>query len=496
MDASAGAGNDELVAPAVFDVLGDFAARGLIHDSTDREELARRLAAGPVTAYCGFDPTADSLHAGNLIGILALRRLQLAGHRPVALAGGATGMIGDPGGRSEERNLLDDEVLGANLAAITAQLRRLLDFEAAANPAVLVDNAFWTRDIRLLAFLRDVGKHVTVNQMLAKESVRARVESTSGISFTEFSYMLLQAHDYLWLHEHEGCELQIGGSDQWGNITAGVDLVRRRTGHQVHGLTWPLLTRADGVKFGKSTGDNLWLDPRRTSPYAFYQHWIQVADADVARFLLQLTLLDVGEVDSVMAAHQAAPPRRIAQGRLAFEVTALVHGRSDALAAEAAARLVFGTAVADIPAAAYATLEAELPTTTVSRARLEAGIDVAALVAEIGLTTSLAEARRSLSQHGIYVNGVRPGGDHPTLTATDLQLDRWILLRRGRRHHHLVRVDPGEGTEGPPGMIDGPSRKLLTEGMTSSRSGLTSKTAAHRGNDEQPVGVDIEDGCW
>ena len=311
-------------------VLADLEARGLVHDTTDRAALARRLAS-PVTVYHGIDPTADSLHIGNLVGVLALRRFQAAGHRPVALAGGATGMIGDPGGRTGERALLDADTLAANLKGIEAQLRRLLAFDPAGGPgALLVDNASWTAGLGLLEFLRDVGKHATVNQMMAKESVRTRLESTEGISFTEFSYMLIQAHDYLWLHEHEGCDLQIGGSDQWGNITAGIDLVRRRTGDAVHGLTWPLLTRADGSKFGKSAGGNVWLDPRRTSPYAFYQHWIQVDDADVGRFLLQMTFLDLDEVTELAALHAAAPARREAQRRLAHEVTALVHGETEA----------------------------------------------------------------------------------------------------------------------------------------------------------------------
>ena len=436
------AGNHGPVASA-FDVLGDLEARGLVHDSTDREALARRLADPPVTVYCGFDPTADSLHVGNLLGILALRRLQLAGHRPIALAGGATGMIGDPGGRSEERNLLEADVLGANLAAINAQLRRLLDFGPGPRSALLVDNAAWTAALPLLGFLRDVGKHVTVNQMLAKESVRARVVSTAGISFTEFSYMLLQAHDYLWLHEHEGCDLQIGGSDQWGNITAGVDLVRRRTGQRVHGLTWPLLTKADGTKFGKSAGGNVWLDPRRTSPYTFYQHWMQVGDADVRRLLLQLTLLSVEEADTVAAAHDEAPERRTAQRRLAFEVTALVHGAGEAVAAQAATQVLFGRHVGPVPEAAYRTLEGEVPTSTVEHRRLEEGIELEQLLVDSDLSPSRSDARRQLAQGAVYVNDERREGLAALVTTGDLRHRRWILLRRGKRDHHLLRVEEG-----------------------------------------------------
>ena len=438
------AGDDGPVPPSAVEVLADLEARELVHDSTDRKELAHRLAEAPVSVYCGFDPTADSLHVGHLLGILTLRRFQLAGHRPIAVAGGATGMVGDPSGRSDERNLLDAATLRANLAGIEAQLRRFLDFEDPALPALLADNATWTAGLGVLDFLRDVGKYVTVNQMLAKESVRTRIEGESGISFTEFSYMLLQAHDYLWLHEQEGCELQVGGSDQWGNITAGIDLVRRRTGHAVHGLTWPLLTRADGTKFGKTAEGTVWLAATRTSPYAFFQHWISAADEDVERLLLQLTLLDVADVAEVVAEHIRAPQRRTAQARLAFEVTALVHGPTEAASAEAAARVVFGSAAADIPATAFAILENELPTTTVSRTRLGAGIDLASLLAETGIATSLSDARRHLAQQAISVNGHRsPTG--AVVTVADLQLGRWILLRRGRRRHHLVRVDPGGG---------------------------------------------------
>ena len=462
--------------PPAGDVLADFEARGLLQDSTDRDALAELLAAPAVTVYCGFDPTADSLHVGHLLGILALRRLQLAGHRPIALTGGATGMIGDPSGRSSERNLLDPDTLAANRAAVEAQLRRLLVFdEGEEQAAVLVDNASWTTDLRLLGFLRDVGKHVTVNQMLAKESVRARLEGVGGISFTEFSYMLVQAHDYLWLHEHQGCRLQIGGSDQWGNITAGIDLVRRRTGRHVHGLTWPLLTRSDGTKFGKSTAGNVWLDARRTSPYAFYQHWMQLDDADVGRFLLQLTLLDVVEVTAVVAAHQEAPARRTGQRRLALEVTALVHGPDEAQAAETASEVLFGTGHHDIPAAAFRALEEEVATTTLSRQRVEAGIDLAALLAETGLVPSLGQARRSVAQGGVYLNGARTA-DGTIVTAADLRHERWLLLRRGRRQHHLVRVGDDEedqvrtATLGDPGKPGGGAVDEAEGGLTPPRS--------------------------
>ena len=287
-------------------LLDDLDARGLIHDSTDRDALATRLAAGPLTLYCGFDPTADSLHVGHLLGLVGLRRFIDAGHRALALAGGATGMIGDPSGRSEERNLLDADQLAKNLAAISLQIARVL---GPGDRWELVDNATWTAPITFLDFLRDVGKHAPVNQMIARESVQSRMSGDAGISFTEFSYQLLQAHDFWWLRTHRDCELQVGGSDQWGNIAAGIDLVRRRGAGPVHGLTWPLLLRADGSKFGKSaSGENVWLDPVRTSPYRFFQFWMQTDDADVERLLLQMTLLPLEQVREIVATHATAPP--------------------------------------------------------------------------------------------------------------------------------------------------------------------------------------------
>ena len=291
------------------DLVADLEARGLVQESTDRAALAARLAEGPIALYYGCDPTADSLHVGNLIGLLVLRRFQDAGHRPIALAGGATGMVGDPSGRSEERNLLDDETLSANVEAIKAQIGRIVDLSpSSTGGGKLVDNRDWTGDLRLLDFLREVGKHATVNQMVARESVRARMASEHGISFTEFSYMLLQANDYRWLHEHEGVELQIGGSDQWGNLLAGVDLIRRSSGAAVHAVAWPLITAPDGTKLGKTTGARIWLDPHRTSPYQMFQHWMATDDRQVRQFLAQFTLLPVTEIDEVVAAHEARRP--------------------------------------------------------------------------------------------------------------------------------------------------------------------------------------------
>ncbi|WP_419926811.1 tyrosine--tRNA ligase [Candidatus Poriferisocius sp.] len=427
-------------------MLEELESRGLVQDTTDRDLLDKRLGDGSVGVYHGIDPTASSLHLGNLIGVLVLRRFQEAGHRPIALVGGATGMVGDPSGRSDERNLLDDDILAANLAGIRGQLEKLLDFDGHAE---LVNNYDWTRDLTLIEFLRDTGKHATVNQMAAKHSVRSRMESESGISYTEFTYMLLQAYDFWWLHTHHHCDLQIGGSDQWGNITAGVDLIRRRTGTQAHGLTWPLLTRSDGAKFGKTAEGAIWLDPQRTSPYRFHQYFIQVSDEDVERGLLQFTMLPVGEIAEVVEAHQRDPGRREAQGILANEVTSLVHSRPAAAAAEQAARILFGSPVDDIDEAALDAVAAEVPTSDVPDGGFDAAsnsFDLVELLTSTGLATSKGDARRGLSEGSVYVNNERISGEAPAVAADRLLHSRYLLLRRGKRRHHLVRV---RGSESP-----------------------------------------------
>jgi tyrosyl-tRNA synthetase len=419
-------------------LLDDLEARGLLHDSTDRAALAARLADGPVTLYAGFDPTADSLHVGNLVPLLMLRRFQDAGHRPIALAGGATGLIGDPSGKTGERSLLDAETVRAHVALIEPQLEQLLSFEG-ANAATLVNNLDWTAPVTLLDFLRDVGKHATVNQMIAKESVRSRLEGTEGISYTEFTYMLLQAQDYLHLHETLGCELQTGGSDQWGNITAGIDLIRRRTSHTVHGLTVPLVTRADGSKFGKSEGDNVWLSAQRTSPYRFFQYWMNLDDADLRRFLLQLTLVPVEEANAVADAHEADPSRRQGQSRLAHEMTALVHGDEQARAAAAASVVLFGGRFQGLDAATLSMLAGEVPTTEVAAARLAAGIDLVDLLVETGLASSKSDGRRTAEQGGVSINGERV--ELGTTVGDQHLLDgRHLLLRKGKRQYHLVSI--------------------------------------------------------
>ena len=416
-------------------LLADLEARGLVHDTTDRVALSARLAEGSIGVYVGFDPTADSLHAGNLLGQVMLRRFQLAGHRPVVLAGGATGMVGDPGGRSEERNLLDRETLQHNVACVKRQLEKILEFDGPA-AARLVDNADWTAPMSALDFLRDVGKHFTVNQMVAKESVRARMESEHGISYTEFSYMLLQANDFRHLCEHESVEMQMGGSDQWGNITAGIDLIRKRLHKPAFGLTWPLLTRSDGAKMGKSVHGALWLDPDKTSPYQFRQYWIQLPDDDVEKFLLQLTLRPIDDVRSIVDAHRADPGRRIAQRALASDVTALVHGADAERAATEAADVLFG---GDPTVASLAALEAvarEVPSSTLDRAALS---DLVNVMVTTGLATSNSDARRTLGQKGFRANGQILDDTSDLAGLTPLH-GRFVLLRRGKTQHHLVQL--------------------------------------------------------
>jgi tyrosyl-tRNA synthetase len=419
-------------------VLDDLEARGLIQDCTDRDGLAARLAEGPITLYFGCDPTADSLHVGNLLGLLVLRRFQDAGHRVVALVGGATGMVGDPSGRSEERNLLDDATLAHNVAAITAQVNRIVSLDGVDGR--LVDNRTWTEPISFLEFLRDVGKHVTVNTMLARESVKNRIASEHGISFTEFSYMLLQAHDFLRLEADLGVQLQIGGSDQWGNMLGGVDLIRRVEGRPAWVLCWPLLTAPDGTKLGKTTGARIWLDAGRTSPYQFFQHWMGTDDRQVRQFLLQFTLLDPAEIDDVVVAHELEPGRRAAQRRLALEATTLVHGRAEADAADAASAILFGAPPTEATEAALAAVAREVPNRRLDVHTLETSTVVDALAEGGLLTASKGEARRAIAQGGVYLNGERVTEDRP-LAVTDLLHGRFVLLRRGKKAYGVLETE-------------------------------------------------------
>ena len=417
------------------DVLADLEARGLVQECIDRDGLAARMAEGPITLYFGCDPTADSLHVGNLLGLLVLRRFHDAGHVPIALAGGATGMIGDPSGRSQERNLLDEATLSANVAAIKAQIARVV-----GDDVMLVDNRDWTGDIGLLDFLRDVGKHVTVNTMLGRESVKNRLASEHGISYTEFSYMLLQANDFLLLEQRHGCQLQIGGSDQWGNMLGGVDLIRRVNGRPAWALGWPLLTAPDGTKLGKTTGARIWLDPDKTSPYQFFQHWMQTDDRQVHQFLAQFTLLPMAEIEAVVTAHLAEPGRREGQRRLAREATALVHGPAQAAAAEEASAILFGAPVADASIEALDAVAREVPVLDATADDLAAGLDLVDLLARPGsLAASKGEARRAVDQGGVYVNGARADGNRQ-VNAEDTLHGRYVVLRRGKKSVALLRI--------------------------------------------------------
>jgi len=418
------------------DFVQEFAARGLIHDSTDRAALTARATQSSLGVYVGFDPTADSLHIGHLLGQITLRRLQLLGHRPITLAGGATGMVGDPSGRSEERNLLDAETLQNNVQNIKKQLERILDFEKGPTQATLVDNADWTSKISMLDFLRDVGKHITVNQMLAKDSVKSRIADANGLSFTEFSYMLLQANDFRHLAEHNNCEMQMGGSDQWGNITAGIDLIRKRLSKSAFGLTWPLVTRADGTKFGKTAEGAIWLDAKRTSPYQFRQYFIQIADADIEKMLTQFSLRPLEVVKEIIAEQVLRPETRIAQRSLARELTALVHGDAAAEATEDAAAVLFGANPTSASLATLQLIASEVPVTQMGSAALGDAIGV---LVQTNLASSNTEARRLLSQRSVRANGEQVD-DQMNLSKIPLLHGRWLLLRKGKTSYHLVDI--------------------------------------------------------
>jgi tyrosyl-tRNA synthetase len=421
-------------------ILQELEWRGLVADMANREELQRLLAPGaaPITVYAGFDPTADSLHLGTLIGLISLRRFQLAGHRTIALAGGATGMIGDPSGKSDERNLLSAEALEANIAGIQGQLRRLLDFDSASNPALLVNNADWVRPVSVLDFLRDIGKHFSVNTMMAKDSVKMRLET--GISFTEFSYSLLQAFDFLHLYEKHGCLLQAGGADQWGNITAGIDLIRRKHERTVCGLTWPLLTKSDGTKFGKTEGGAVWLSAERTSVYRFYQFLVQAEDAQVIQLLKYLTFLSREEIDALAAQHAAAPERRDAHRRLALELTTLVHGEQAARDAIRASEILFGGALDGITETQFGEVIAEVPNSDQPRENLsQPASALPDLLVAAGLSPSKSQARKDVEAGGVYVNNVRAADAKLVLGPEHLLFGTYVLLRKGKRNYALLR---------------------------------------------------------
>ncbi len=427
-------------------LIEDLKWRGLLADCTDLDGLTQRLATGqPIAVYCGFDPTGDSLHVGHLMGQLTLARFQRAGHHAIALAGGATGMVGDPSGRSSERNLLTREQLDHNIACIKAQLSRLLDFTAAANPARLVDNADWIAPFSFLEFLRDVGKHFSLNVMLAKDSVRSRMEGDSGISYTEFSYQLLQAYDFYHLRKSLNCELQIGGSDQWGNLTAGTDLIRKKLGADTTawGWTFPLITKSDGTKFGKTASGAVWLDPQKTSPYKFYQFFVNTEDAKVCEYLRKFTFLSREEIEPLEAAHAANPGAREAHKALAREVTRLVHGQAALEAALKASQILFGAEIGDTSEEVFRDVVGEIPTKDLERAKLEGpGTPLVELLVHSGLATSKGQARKDIEGGGIYVNNVKsdPAAAQRALTTSDLLFGKYLLLRKGKRTYAVLNV--------------------------------------------------------
>ena len=420
-------------------IIDELKWRGLVADCTDAVELEKKIAA-PITLYCGFDPTADSLHVGSLVPLLALRRFQLLGHHPLALAGGATGSIGDPSGKTQERQLLTQEILDHNIASVKVQLAKLLDFETKQNPARLLDNASWTRNVSFLDFLRDIGKHFSVNQMVAKESVRARMEDREvGISYTEFSYMLLQAFDFMVLARDANCELQIGGSDQWGNITAGIELTRKKIGKPVYGLTLPLIMNTDGTKFGKTAAGAVWLDPKRTSVYKFYQFWINVADADVVRYLKYFTFLPQPEIESLEKQHTENPGARIAHKALAKTVTDLVHGPDATAEALRASEILFGGNLDGIAEATFNDIVGEVPTKQIEKAKLEdAGIPLVELLIHAGLCPSKGQARKDIEGGGVNINNVRNSDPARAVTTADLLFGKHVLLRKGKKNYVVV----------------------------------------------------------
>ncbi len=420
-------------------VYDEFAWRELIHTASEGVEEA--LARQHLTAYIGFDPTAASLHVGSLLPIMALARLQRFGHRPIGVLGGGTGLIGDPSGKTAERKLLSKEDIAANLEGIREQLGRFLDFDKGENAALLINNADWLTTMSITDFLRDVGKHFTVNQMLTKESVRRRIEQEDGISFTEFGYSLLQALDFLELYDRYHCELQLGGSDQWGNITAGMDLIRRTRGARVYGLVMPLVVNAAGTKFGKTEAGAVWLDANLTSPFKYYQFWLNTDDRDVVTYLKYFTWLTQDEIAALQQSVETAPETREAQRTLAREVTRQTHGEDALRRAERASAFLFGTAITDASADEIADIFSEAPSSRISREALQGeGLPLTELLAQCGVAKSKGDARRSIEGGGIYINNVRVSDAQRRVTLQDAIEGSYIVLRKGQKSYHLVQV--------------------------------------------------------
>ena len=423
------------------DILSDLRWRGLVHQTTADDTLGDWLQAGIRTVYAGFDPTADSLHVGSLLPLMMLRRFQKAGHRPIAIAGGATGMIGDPSGKSDERNLLSPEQLQLNLEGIETQMRQMLDFDCGPTSAVLVNNSDWMSKFSYIDFLRDVGKNFPVNMMLAKDSVKSRLASEAGLSYTEFSYMLLQAYDFVHLHREFNCELQLGGSDQWGNVTAGIDLGRRMLGVQLFGLTNPLLTTAAGAKMGKTASGAVWLSAEKTSPYQFYQYWINVADEDAGRCLRFLTELSPDQISDLDRSREEEPHQRQSQKKLAEEVTRLIHGDAGLQTAIQATEVLFGAEIKDLNDATLGQIFADVPSLQLPLAAIESeGLPLIEALVQTGLSKSKGEARRSISQGGAYVNNRRESDVDGRLTPQHLASESIIVLRIGKKKYALLRL--------------------------------------------------------
>jgi tyrosyl-tRNA synthetase len=413
--------------------------RALVYDST--ENVPEMLSHGPVTIYNGFDATSDSLHVGHMVPLIALARLQRFGHIPIAVAGGGTSMIGDPSGKTAERQLLSREDIESNIETIKQQLAHFLDFEIPSNPAILVNNADWLLSLNLVDFLRDVGKHFTVNYMISKDSVKMRLDREDGISFTEFSYMLLQSYDFLHLHDHFNCTLQTGGSDQWGNITAGVELIRRMRGKSAGALVYPLITKSDGTKFGKTESGAVWLSPQRTSPYRFYQFWLNTDDRDVISYLKFFTWLGEDDVRELEEGMEQRPEKREAQRRLASEMTRMVHDETALRKAEQASQVLFGGEIEGLSAADVSDIFADVPSGQISARRLQGeGLPAADLLLECKIVASKGEARRAIEAGGIYVNNRRITDAALRISAADAIDRQFIVLRRGRKNYWLVRL--------------------------------------------------------
>ncbi len=413
--------------------------RGLVYDCS--EGVPELLAREKVTMYNGFDSTADSLHVGSLVPLITLARMQRFGHTPIAVAGGGTTMIGDPSGRATERQLLSREQIEANTEPIKQQMMHILDFETKVNPARLVNNADWLLSLNLVTFLRDIGKYFTVNYMLSKESVKTRLDREEGISFTEFSYMLLQSYDFLHLFDAEGCIMQTGGSDQWGNITAGAELIRKMRGKPAYGLVFPLITKADGTKFGKTETGTVWLSPQRTSPYRFYQFWLNTDDRDVINYLKYFSFMDQDRIGELAQSLKEKPEQREAQRALAREMTDLLHGPTALQRAEQAAEALFGGEIGGLTAAEIADIFAEVPSSELPKSRLDgSGLEIMDLLTTSGVARSKGEARRSISEGGIYLNNRRVGDPAQKVTVGDIIGEQFLVLRKGRKNYHLIRV--------------------------------------------------------